>query len=132
MATPYIEELALESKNNEAISEIITLRENRNPDPDGVPDIQPVNLTGRQFFAQARTGKSIDADLMCEIEVSIYGDPLEGKLHFYVSETIMKDVPAIKGHYDVLTRVAQNASIDNLYQAPFNVGQGITDATQWT
>ena len=132
MTTPYIDDLALESKNNEAISEIITLRENLNPDPEGIPDIRPVNLTGRQFFAQARSGKSKDADLLCEISVTIYGDPLNGQLHFYVSEDVMQGVAAIKGHYDVLTRVSADAPIDNLYQAPFNVGAGITDATQWT
>lgn len=127
MATPYIEELALESKNNEAISEIITLREKGE---DGV--VRPMNLTGRQFFAQARSGKSMDADLLCEIVVSIYGDPLEGKLLFEVSETVMKTVPAIKGHYDVLTRAGDAGKIDNLYQAPFIVGAGFTDPEQWT
>lgn len=127
MPTPYIDELALESKNNEAISEIITLRET---DEDGV--VTPMNLTGRQFFAQARSGKSVEAELMCEIGVTIYGDPLNGQLKFFVSESVMKDVPAIKGHYDVLTRVGNDGSIDNLYQAPFIVSQGISDATQWT
>ncbi len=127
MPTPYVDELALESKNNESISEIITLREEGE---DGVA--VPMDLTGRQFFAQARTGKSIGADLMCEIEVTIHGDPENGQLKFFVSEEVMKDVPPIKGHYDVLTRVGNDGSIDNLYQAPFNVSHGISDATQWT
>jgi hypothetical protein len=130
LATPYLDEMALESKNNEAIDEIITLRENVGTDE--VPDIRPVNLTGRQFFAQARTAKSMESDLLCQIQVTIHGDPLDGKLRFYVSEEVMKDVPAIKGHYDVLTRVAEGASIDNLYQAPFVVSHGFTDPSQWT
>lgn len=126
MPTPYIDELALESKNNESISEIITLREE---DENGVE--VPMDLTGREFFAQARTGKNIGSDLMCDIEVTIYGDPENGQLKFFVSEEVMKDVPAIKGHYDVLTRAGNDGNIDNLYQAPFNVGHGISDVTQW-
>ena len=130
MATPYLEDMALESKNNEAISEIITLREVVTV--DGVEVTRPVNLTGREFFGQARAAKSIESDLLCNITITIYGDPLNGQLHFYVSEQTMKDVPALKGHYDVLTRVNGSPNIDNLYQAPFIVGAGITDATQWT
>lgn len=126
MTTPYVEELALVSKNNEAISEIIFLTEKLE---DGT--MIPVDLTGREFFAQARMAKNRGSDLLCVIKVSIFGDPLDGKLHFHVSEETMKDVPQARGHYDVLTRTGPTGTIDNLYQAPFIVEPGVTDLTQW-
>lgn len=126
MATPYVEDLALVSKNNEAINEVITLTEKLD---DG--SVVPVDLTGREFFAQARMAKSRESDLLCVIKVAILGDPTEGKLHFYVSDETMKDVPQARGHYDVLTRTGPAGSIDNLYQAPFIVEPGVTDLTQW-
>ena len=121
-----MEDLALVSKNNEAINEIITLQER---DAAGV--VRPVDLTGREFFAQARIAKTREADLLCVITVSIYGDPLEGKLLLSVSSDVMKDVPQARGHYDVLTRSTPTGAIDNLYMAPFIVEPGVTDLTQW-
>lgn len=126
MATPYLEDLALVSKNNEAIDETIKLTEKL---ADGT--IIPLDLTGREFFAQARLTKSMEGELLCAITVTILGDPTEGQLHFHVPSTVMKDVPQARGHYDVLTRVGPNGSIDNLYQAPFTVEPGVTDLTQW-
>ena len=124
MATPYVEELALESRNNEGISEIITIT----AEVDGI-DV-PVDLTGRTFFAQARTGKNKTADLLCEIEVMIEGDPTEGRVLLTVDDAIMRDVPPVKGHYDVLMR-SETGYIDNLYMAPFLVGTGVSDPDQW-
>lgn len=124
MSTPYVEELALISKNNEGISEIFEMT----VEVDGV-DV-PVDLTGYTFFAQARTAKSKTADLLCEIEVSIYGDAADGKLLFSVSDEVMRTVPTARGHYDVLVR-SGTGSADNLYMAPFQVGNGVTDIDQW-
>lgn len=126
MTTPYIDELALKSKNNEAINEVILLTEKL---ADG--SVVPVDLTGREFFAQARMAKGRDSDLLCVIKVTVFGDPTEGKLLFHVSDETMKDVPQARGHYDVLTRTGPTGSIDNLYQAPFIVEPGVTDLTQW-
>ena len=126
MATPYVEDLALVSKNNEAINETIALTEKL---ADGT--IVPLDLTGREFFAQARMTKSIEGEFLCAIIVSIVGPPTDGKLHFHVPASVMKDVPQARGHYDVLTRVGPAGSIDNLYQAPFIVEPGVTDLTQW-
>ena len=124
MSTPYVEELALVSKNNEGISEIFEMT----AEVDGV-DV-PVDLTGYTFFAQARTAKNKTADLVCEIQVEIYGEPEEGKLLFTVSDEIMRDVTIVRGHYDVLCR-SGTGIIDNLYMAPFQVGDGVTDIDQW-
>jgi hypothetical protein len=119
MSTPFVEELALESKNNEGIDEVIYLTE----EVDGVEI--PLNLTGRTFFAQARRGKTSEADLICEIGVAIYGPATDGALRLTVSDAIMKTVDPGRGFYDVLTRVGAGV-IDNLYQAPFNVEGGIS------
>ena len=86
MSTPYVDELALISKNNEGISEIIAITTK----VDGVS--VPVDLTGYTFFAQARSAKSKAADLICEIQVEVYGDPTEGQLLFSVSDEVMRDV----------------------------------------
>lgn len=124
MTTPFVEELALFTKNNEAISEIVYINVEH---PDGT--VGPMDLTGREFFAQARRAKSKDADLICDISVSIYGDPKDGALEFFVSDTVMKTVAPGKGFYDLLMRTGPTAPIDNLYQAPFIVEGGVT---QWT
>lgn len=123
MTTPFIEELALISKNNEAISEVFRLTEV----VDGLP--VPIDLTGREFFAQARRGKSKEAELMCDIEAQPYGDPTEGLLHVFVSDEVMNTVSPGKGYYDILTRAGPTAPTDNLYMAPFVVEGGVT---QWT
>lgn len=126
MSTPFVEELALVSKNNEAIDETITLTERLD---DGT--IVPIDLSGREFFAQARRGKGFEADLLCVIKVNIVGDPSEGKLQFLVPADVMKEIPQARGFYDVLTRSGPNGSINNLYQAPFIVEPGVTDLSQW-
>lgn len=115
--TPYADDLALSAKNNEAISEVLTLREE-----DGTP----VDLTGRQFRAQARKGKLPTADLICDIEVTVEGDPTEGKLRLTVATAVITTLAPVKGHYDVLTRVGANGPVDNLYMAPFVIEGGVT------
>jgi hypothetical protein len=122
VTTPYVEELALESKNNEGISEIITLTDKAT----GLP----VDLTGMEFFSQARAGKNKDAALLCEISVTVYGDPTDGKLLFEVADTVMRNLDKVKGAYDVLVRSGAGIA-DNLYMAPFIVGTGVTDLDQW-
>jgi hypothetical protein len=119
VTTPYVEELALTSKNNEGIDEIIYLTE----EIDGVT--VPMNLTGYEFFAQARRGKSKDADLMCDIIVVIYGSPLDGAIRLTVQDEALSDVAPGLGYYDVLTRV-EGGITDNLYQAPFKVEGGVS------
>lgn len=123
MTTPFVEELALVSKNNEAISEILRLTEEVN----GV--MVPIDLTGRQFFAQARRGKSKDAELICELQASAYGDPTLGLLHIFVSDEVMNTVSPGKGVYDILTRAGSTEPTDNLFMAPFIVEGGVS---QWT
>lgn len=120
MATPYIEELALISKNNEAIDEIIYLREENEA---GVS--VPMDLTGRTFFAQARLAKLTDAELICAISATVYGDPTLGQLRLSVTEAVMGTIDPIKGHYDVLTKVAGGPT-DNIYMAPFIVEGGVS------
>lgn len=117
--TPYAEDLALTAKNNEAISELLTLTE----------DGQPIDLTGRQFRAQARKGKTPTAELICDITVTIEGDPTEGKLRLFVSDEVVRDLAPGKGHYDVLTRMGDDGVVDNLYMAPFIIEGGVT---AWT
>lgn len=124
MSTPYVDDLALVSKNNEGISEIFQMT----TEVDG--EEVPIDLTGYTFFAQARAGKSKTADLICEIMVEVFGDPTEGKLLYTVTDAVMRDVGMVRGHYDVLTR-SGTGIVDNLYMAPFQVGDGVTDIDQW-
>lgn len=121
MATPYVEEFALVSKNNEAISQVIYLRKNEN----GI--ITPVDLTDRLFFAQARRAKSTASDLMCDIDIEVL-DPLEGMLRLFVSETVVADIAPGKGHYDLLTKAGPTSPVDNLFMAPFIIEGGVS---QW-
>ena len=120
MPTPYLEELALVSRNNEAISRIVLLTKL----VDGVR--VPVDLTGRTFFSQARYGKSTVSDLVCNINVSIYGDPLEGRILLSVSEDLLIGLSPLKGHYDVITRTGSGPR-DNLYVAPFIIEGGVSN-----
>lgn len=124
MTTPYVDELALISKNNEGISEVIELT----VEIDGVDT--PVDLTGYTFFAQARSAKNKTAELLCEVQIEVLGNPVQGKLLLTVSDEVMRDLPVVKGHYDVLVRSGAG-SVDNLYMAPFQVGNGVTDIEQW-
>lgn len=120
MSTPFSEELALTSKNNEAIYEVIYLS------VETETGSVPMDLTGREFFAQARRAKAKDSDLMCDISIEIYGNPLDGALLLSVSDTVMSTVDPGKGFYDVLTRAGPTSPIDNIYMAPFIVESGVS------
>ena len=119
MTTPYVEALALVSRNNEAIDEVILITE----ETDGI--VSPMDLTGRSFFGQARVAKSFASNLICNLEVSVYGDPLLGQLRIQVSDQVMSGLSPIKGHYDILTRSGLG-TIDNIYMAPFVVEGGVS------
>lgn len=119
MTTPFIEDLALVSKNNEDLDEVIFLTE----EVDGV-DV-PVNLTGRTFFGQARYDRTLESDLICDLTVMVYGEPEDGALRIFVPAAIMATIDPVKGYYDILTR-AGAGSVDNLYQAPFRVEGGVS------
>lgn len=125
MATPYVDDLALVSKNNEGIDEVFAMTA-----VDDTGTEVPIDLTGYTFFAQARVAKSKTADLICEIFVEVFGDPTLGQLKFSVSDEVLRDVEPVRGHYDVLVRSGEGI-VDNLYQAPFQVGGGVTDVAQW-
>lgn len=125
MSTPYEDDLALISNNNEGISEVFSFT----TDVDGVE--VPVDWTGYTFFAQARVAKNKTSELICQINVEIYGDPKEGKILFTVSDDVMKNIEPVRGHYDVLVRSASGGNTDSLYMAPFRVGGGVTDVSQW-
>ena len=125
MSTPYVEELALISNNNEGIEEIFQLTAEVN----GIE--QPIDLTGYTFFAQARISKLPTSTLICEIGVEIYGDPADGRLKFTVDEEVMRAVNPVRGHYDLLARSGPTGIVDSLYMAPFRVGGGVTDVSQW-
>lgn len=120
MTTPFVEDLALVSKNNEDLDEVIFLTE----EVGGV-DV-PVDLTGRTFYGQARYDRTLESDLICDLQVTVYGDPTKGALRIYVPEAVMRTLEPAKGYYDILTRAGVGGSIDNLYQAPFRIEGGVS------
>lgn len=124
MTTPYEEALALTSKNNEGINEMFSLT----TEVDGVE--VPLDLTGYTFFSQARVTKSPTGELICPIQVSIWGDPTEGKISLVVSDEVMRNINPVRGHYDLLVKSGAGI-VDNLYMAPFVVSGGVTDVSQW-
>lgn len=120
--TPYIDDFGLFSKNNEGISALLELTETLE---DG--SVVPLDLTGRLFKAQARKQKSKTSELICDIEISIEGDPTLGHVRLKVDDGIVSGLAPGKGHYDVLTRAGANGQIDNLYMAPFVIEGGVTE-----
>lgn len=124
MPTPYVKELGLSTLSNEELNQIVLLFNREN----GV-DV-PMDLTDCQFSAQARKSKSTTSALICDIVVTVDGDPTLGRLHLHVPEDVMITLIPVKGHYDVLIHTP-NGVTDNLYQAPFIIGPGITDAPVW-
>ena len=120
MSTPCIPELKLFAKNNEAINVIRQITKTVNKVE------VPVDITGWEFFSQARATKDPESALICEITISIYGDPLEGYIKHFVDENIVKTLSSVRGFYDVLYRKGPNEPIDNLYMAPFHIEKGIS------
>ncbi len=120
MPTPYLTEMAIVSRNNEAISKIILLTKL----VDGVR--VPIDLTNRTFLSQARYGKNTLSDLICNINVAVYGDPLDGKILLSVDEDVMLGLSPLKGHYDIVTRTGSGPR-DNIFVAPFIVEGGVSN-----
>jgi hypothetical protein len=119
MPTPYLEKAALVSKNNEAISEVIKITEK-------IAGVSvPVDLTGRTFFSQARKTKSPEGVLICTINATVIGNPLNGEVLLQVHENVTETLDPVKGHYDLLSRV-EGGRIDNMFMAPFIIEGGVS------
>lgn len=119
MGTPFIKELGLYARNNEAVDEVFDIVE----EISGVD--RPVDITGMTFKAQARKQKGTNSPLMCDIEVSIYGDPANGQIRVYVPEDVIKAIPPWKGFWDLLAK-NDTSYVDNLFMAPFEIDQGVS------
>lgn len=119
MSSPFTEELALYARNNEAINEILVLTHKVN----GV--VEPIDLTGYTFKAQARKLKGPTSALLCDIEVTVHGDPAEGKVLLHVPETVISTLQPWKGFWDLLVRT-DSGSVDNLFMAPFIIEPGVS------
>lgn len=124
MSTPYLKDQALAATENEGIDEIVHIVDNKT----GLP----ADLTGRTFKGQARYEKDVTSDLICDLNIEIYGPPTDGNLRIWVADPVIYTLATavgvelpIKGFYDVLSKTAGGIK-DNLYIAPFAITGGVT------
>lgn len=120
--TKRVSKLGLTVANNEALDREMVWSVAQ---PDGTK--LPVDLTDREFFAQVKRNSAPTSPVVAEIEISVIGDPVDGKLRFHIPFEVMKTLPAFVGVYDVLVRT-NGGEPDNVWSAPFTVKQG---ASQW-
>ena len=120
VTSPYIADLALITRDNEAIDETRLLTHT----VEGVE--VPIDITGWEFFAEARTQKNGESELICTIQISIVGSGVDGRIRYFVPIDTLRTAGAVKGHHDVLYRKSPTGSIDNLYMAPFVIEKGVS------
>lgn len=121
--TKRISKLGLTVANNEALNHEMVWSVAQ---PDGTK--LPLDLTDREFFAQVKRNTAPNSPVVAEIEMTVLGDPTEGRVRLHIPYDTMKTLPAFVGVYDVLIR-SSGGEPDNLWSAPFTVKQG---ASQWS
>lgn len=118
MAT-YTEDLTLTVTNNEALDQTITLTQT-------VAEVTtPFDLTGLTFVASVKKSRSVLADVLAEITVTVVGDPTDGVLRLQIPYATMVTLTAKTRYWDFNIRDGV-AEPDCLWIAPFVIEAGVS------